>query len=109
MATQELQSDTEAQSAQFIWIILLGLIVSGSLVQIKVANTGIVETFLLYFLVVQVGVGGLFSFAGHYFVSDKVAKAIGLPADNPFQTELSFSNLALGVLGILVLLLQLCF
>lgn len=106
METQEFQADTKEDSAQFIWIVILGLIVSGTLVHIKVANTGIVETFLLYFLVLQVGVGSLFCFVGHYFVADKVAKAIGWPGGNPFQTELAFSNLALGVLGILCIWLR---
>lgn len=107
METQELQADIkEPSSAQLIWIVLLGLMVSGTLVHVKVAHTGIVETFLLYFLVLQIGVGGLFCFVGHYFVADKVAKAIGWPAGNPFQTELAFSNLSLGVLGILCIWLR---
>ena len=107
METQEIQADVKKpSSAQLIWIVLLGLIVSGSLIQIKVAHTGIVETFLLYFLVLQVGIGGLFCFVGSYFVADKVAKAIGWPAGNPFQTELAFANLSLGVLGILCIWLR---
>lgn len=64
-----------------------------------VGTVSIVETFLFYFLVINVGGAGVFSFTGHFFRSDKVAGYIGWPAGNPFQKEVAFANLALGVLG----------
>jgi hypothetical protein len=59
------------------------------------------EIALLYFFVVIVGGGGLFGFMGHTLVADDVAAQIGWPAGNPFQTEVGFTNLAFGVLGLL--------
>ncbi len=57
--------------------------------------------FLLAFLVCGVGFGSIFAFMGHFFVPDKVAAGIGWPAGNPFQQEVAFANLGIGLLGIL--------
>lgn len=61
----------------------------------------VVETILLYLLVIIIGGGALFAFTGHTFVPDKVAKMIGWPEGNPFQYEVAMANLAIGILGIL--------
>jgi hypothetical protein len=59
------------------------------------------EVFLLYLLGIGVGANGVGGFSGHLFASDQVAEAIGWPAGNPFQLEVGFANLALGVLGVI--------
>lgn len=61
----------------------------------------VVETLLLSFLVVTVGLQGVWGFLGHYFKADEIADYIGWPAGNPFQTEVAFANLAFAVLGLL--------
>jgi hypothetical protein len=61
----------------------------------------VVKTFLLSFLVISVGIGSVWAFIGHAFLSAQVAANIGWPAGNPFQLEVAFSNLAIGVLGIM--------
>jgi len=61
----------------------------------------IVETFLLSFLVIGVGIGSIWAFIGHMFVSSQVAASIGWAAGNPFELEVAFANLAIGVLGVL--------
>ena len=61
----------------------------------------IVEIFLLSFLVISVGIGSIWAFIGHTFLSQQVAANIGWAAGNPFQLEVAFANLAIGVLGIL--------
>jgi len=66
----------------------------------------VVETFLFYFLVIDVGAAGVFSFTGHFFRSDEVAGYIGWPAGNPFQKEVAFANLSLGTLGFLCIWLR---
>jgi hypothetical protein len=43
------------------------------------------------------GSGG---FLGNFFISDVIAQSIGWPKGNPFQLEVGFANLALGILGI---------
>jgi len=60
----------------------------------------IVEIFLLSFLVISVGIGGIWAFIGHAFLPAQVAANIGWPV-SPFQLEVAFANLAIGVLGIL--------
>jgi hypothetical protein len=61
------------------------------------------EVFLLYLLGIGVGANGIGGFSGHLFASDQVAEAIGWPAGNPFQLEVGFANLALGILGVMAL------
>jgi hypothetical protein len=61
----------------------------------------VVKTFLLSFLVISIGIGSVWAFIGHAFLSAQVAANIGWPAGNPFQLEVAFSNLAIGVLGIM--------
>jgi hypothetical protein len=63
----------------------------------------ILEIFLLYFFGVGVGAGGIGGFFGHFFISDVVAQSIGWPKGNPFQLEVAFANLALGILGFLAM------
>jgi hypothetical protein len=68
----------------------------------KKPRTGrrIAELYLLYALVVGVGVGGLFGAMGHLFAADKVAEQLGWATGSPFQTEVGLFDLAFGVLGI---------
>jgi uncharacterized protein DUF6790 len=61
----------------------------------------VAEVLLLWLLVINVGIGGLFGFIGHTVYADIAAASIGWPAGNPFQTEVAVANLAVGVLGIL--------
>ncbi|HNY11322.1 MAG TPA: hypothetical protein PKK26_06985 [Candidatus Wallbacteria bacterium] len=60
-----------------------------------------VTAFLLSLIVLTVGFTGIWAFMGHYFKADMVAQGIGWPAGNPFQKEVAFTNLGIGVLGIL--------
>lgn len=60
------------------------------------------ERRLEVFLVYMFGFGGAFgilSGMGHLFASDAVAESIGWPAGSPFQLEMGFANLAVGVLA----------
>lgn len=61
------------------------------------------EVFLLYLFGVGVAGSGIGGFFGHFFLSDTVAQSIGWPKGNPFQLEVGFANLALGVLGIVAM------
>ncbi len=90
----------------YIWLIL-GII--GALIILGVQFYSkrfltlkkIIETFLLSFLVITVGFGSLWAFAGHLFFANQVASYIGWAPGSPFQTEVGFTNLAFGVLGLL--------
>jgi 4-amino-4-deoxy-L-arabinose transferase-like glycosyltransferase len=61
------------------------------------------ELFLLYLFGVGVAGSGIGGFFGHYFISDSVAESIGWPTGNPFQLEVGFANLAVGILGIVAM------
>jgi hypothetical protein len=56
------------------------------------------EVVLMYVLGVS-GAIGMFNFVTHTVFAGDVAVSIGWPAGNPFQTEVAFSNLALGIVG----------
>lgn len=89
-----------------ILIILTILVALVALIKNKINNeplTGliIIRTFLLSFLVISVGIGSIWAFIGHAFMSAMVARSIGWAAGSPFQLEVAFANLAIGILGIL--------
>jgi len=83
------------------YIILAAIWVVVSVLQITIAKTPIAETLLLNFLVINVGISGLYAFMGHAFSSKKVAEYIGWPSGNPFQFEVAITNLSFGILGVL--------
>jgi hypothetical protein len=58
------------------------------------------EVYLIYLFMLGVGGSGLSGFFGHLFTPDAVAESIGWPTGSPFQQEMGFANLALGVLGL---------
>ena len=59
------------------------------------------ELLLMYSMGVS-GFKGIFGgFVMHYFFADEMARSIGWTPGSPFQTEVAFFNLAVGVLGAL--------
>jgi 4-amino-4-deoxy-L-arabinose transferase-like glycosyltransferase len=60
-----------------------------------------VEIFLIFLLALGVTGSGIGGFFAHLFLSDMVADSVGWPAGNPFQLEVGFANLAVGLLGII--------
>jgi hypothetical protein len=60
-----------------------------------------VEVYLIYLFMLGVAASGLSGFFGHVFSPDAVAESIGWPKGSPFQQEMGFANLALGVLGLI--------
>ncbi|UTB33907.1 MAG: hypothetical protein NKF70_06885 [Methanobacterium sp. ERen5] len=89
-----------------ILIILTILIAITALIRNKIKNRPlnrliIIKTFLLSFLVISVGFGSIWAFIGHAFLPVQVAESIGWATGSPFQTEVAFANLAIGILGIL--------
>jgi hypothetical protein len=86
----------------FIFTLLPLLIASGHVALDKTARSQErkLEIFLLYLCSLGVAANGIGGFIGHVFISDAVAESIGWPGGNPFQLEVGFANLALGILGI---------
>ena len=61
----------------------------------------VAQIFLLWLLVITVGIQGISTFIAHTIYADATAASIGWPAGNPFQSEVAVANLSVGVLGIL--------
>jgi hypothetical protein len=61
----------------------------------------VAEIFLLWLLVIAVGILSILAFISHTVYADTTAASIGWPAGNPFQSEVAVANLSVGVLGIL--------
>jgi len=62
-----------------------------------------IELFTVYLLAISVGASGLGGAFGHLFLSDLIAEGVGWPVGSPFQLEMGFANLALGILGIMAI------
>ena len=60
-----------------------------------------IEIFTVYLLAISVGANGLGGAFGHLFLSDLVAEGIGWPTGSPFQLEMGYANLLIGVLGLM--------
>jgi hypothetical protein len=86
---------------QLFWFLPPVLWVVLAVVQSQMSHSSILDALLFYGIEIQIGFVGLTSFFLHFFRSEKLAKSIGWPSGNPFQTEVAFANLAYGVPGIL--------
>lgn len=62
-----------------------------------------IELFMIYLLAISVGANGLSGAFGHLFLSDLVAEGVGWPAGSPFQLEMGFTNLLIGLLGLMAI------
>lgn len=88
-----------------IWSGTLLLSIAVSVISLYTAGevtSGIaINTFLLWLLVISIGLTGIIAFSGHFFRADEIAEKIGWPKGSPFQREIAFSNLGIGIAGIL--------
>ena len=57
------------------------------------------ELLLMYSMGIAGFKGILSGFVMHFFFADEIARSIGWAPGSPFQTEVAFSNLAIGVVG----------
>ncbi len=62
-----------------------------------------IEIFIIYLLAISVGANGLSGAFGHLFLSDLIAEGVGWPAGSPFQLEMGFANLLVGLLGLMAI------
>ena len=56
---------------------------------------------LIFLFSISVTGNWIFNFFGHFFISDTVAESIGWEPGSPFQLEIAFANLAIGILGLI--------
>lgn len=59
------------------------------------------QRLLVYYTVILIGFGGVWSFVGHIFLADSIAAEIGWEIGSPFQTELAFYTLGTAVAALL--------
>ena len=71
---------------------LIGVAIIAAICNIALHAGGVVESFLLWFLVIVVGFGSLYAFMGYAFVADDVARSIGGPTRRPFQFQVALHN-----------------
>ncbi len=82
---------------------LLPLLLSAAILLIDRSSTTRdrrIEVPLIMLFGLGVAGSGIASFFGHYFFSDVVAEFVGWPSGSPFQLEMAFANLAVGILGL---------
>jgi hypothetical protein len=61
----------------------------------------VAEIFLLWLLIICVGLASVLTFVADAFFADRMAASLGWPKGNPFQSLVAVANLSVGVLGIL--------
>ena len=88
-----------------IWMMTLILSVLAAIISLLLTGTmtvhNVAYAFLFWLLVIGVGVTGIIAFSGHFFKADEIAEKIGWPKGNPFQREIAFTNLGIGIAGLM--------
>ncbi len=99
--TVEPKRGTKGEWRAFIYPVyyLIGIVV-GAMWDIMASGRDPVESFLFYTIVIGIGLNMFVSFFMHYFLSAKIAKGIGWEP-SPFQKELAWSILGLGLVGLM--------
>ncbi len=85
----------------FLIVTIIGAVLHLFLSKAPKTKNIIFEVFLLWFLVIMVGVSSIWAFIGHVFMANYIAALVGWPAGNPFQFEVGIANLSYGILGLL--------
>jgi peptidoglycan/LPS O-acetylase OafA/YrhL len=81
-------------------VALLGAIIQLFVEKQPRTRARVLEVVVRWLLVVAVGVAGILDFIMHTLNARATAEMIGFPPDNPFQWEVAFADLAIGVLGL---------
>jgi hypothetical protein len=87
----------------FVTFFITGLIAAGiSLLQkpkpLRIDEVS--EAFLSYYLLFAIGINNLINFVFHVFLGDVAAKFIGWE-NSPFQAEVGFASLGVGIAGVI--------
>ncbi len=83
----------------------LGAIIAG-IIHVKVKDlhgSKAIEVFLMWQIVIGIGIRYAFAAMGHLFAADRVAASIGWPAGSPFQREVGMWDASMGIIALLCL------
>ncbi|MFC1617736.1 DUF6790 family protein [Patescibacteria group bacterium] len=78
-------------------IIYLVAIIASALYDIYASGRDPVESFLFYTIILGIGLNFTISFFMHYFNGDNIARGIGWAVGSPFQKELAWASLGIGL------------
>ena len=84
-------------------LFVVGLVVSGVVLATKpkpLSAPVVAEALFKWFLFFSIGVSYVYNAAFHVFAHEMAAKLIGWP-DSPFQIEVGFASLGMGLVGLL--------
>lgn len=87
----------------FLWFLLIGLLIGFLSVAFKprpLPKGALVEALFSYFMLFAIGINNLVNFVFHVFFGDMAAGFIGW-AQSPFQAEVGFASLGIGIAGVL--------
>lgn len=90
-------------SNYFVWFLLIGLLGGGLALISKpkpLSRPVIVEALFSYYLLFTVGINNLVNFVFHVFFGDLAAEFIGW-SQSPFQAEVGFASLGIGIAGVI--------
>ena len=93
----------------FLAVTLLGFALHLCLSNQPRTKTRIVELLLLYFLTLNIGLGGILAWYGHTFMADEIARKIGWQPGSPFQFEVAVADLSWGICRILCIWIRKAF
>ena len=91
-----------------VFLIFVAIAIFGFLIHFGVSRRGrspqqALDLLLRWSFGVAVGLVGVFNFLGHTFEARQVAEQIGFPPGNPFQWEVAWANLGIGVMGLIAI------
>src|SRR5262249_18978340 len=87
----------------FVTFFIIGLLAAGTSLINKPKPLGIntvAEAFFSYYLLFTIGINNLLNFVFHVFLGDMAAKFIGWD-NSPFQAEVGFASLGVGIAGVI--------
>jgi Family of unknown function (DUF6790) len=90
-------------SNYFLTLLIIGLIAGFISLLNKpkpLAITAVAETLFSYYMLFTVGISNLVNFVFHVFFGDTAAKFIGWD-NSPFQAEVGFASLGIGIAGVI--------
>jgi hypothetical protein len=87
----------------FVTFLIIGLIAAGISLLNKpkpLRTNTVAEAFFSYYLLFAIGISNLVNFVFHVFLGDIAAEFIGW-ANSPFQAEVGFASLGIGIAGVI--------